>query len=58
MPMISASVINSLDGEAPSVKCPDVQVLTGRTAVEMANVTVQTISAFANQVSVISIDCF
>ena len=55
----SVSAINSLDGVAPFVKCPDVQVLTGRTAVEMANVTVQTISASASQVNVISINgCF
>ena len=48
---INASVINSLVGEAPFVKCPDVQVLTEKTAVEMENVTVQTISASVYQVS-------
>lgn len=50
MSEISASVINSLVGEAPFVKCPDVQALTEKTAVEMANVTVQTISASVYQV--------
>lgn len=53
--VISVSVINSLDGEAHFVKCPDVPVLTGRTAVEMENATAQTISASVNQVSVNSI---
>lgn len=47
---INASVINSLVGEAPFVKCPDVQVLTEKTAVEMENVTVQNISASVYQV--------
>lgn len=46
----SASVMNSLVGEAPYVKCPDVQALTEKTAVEMENVTVQTISASVYQV--------
>ena len=50
MSEISASVINSLVGEAPFVKCPDVQVLTEKTAVEMENVTVQIISASVYQV--------
>ena len=47
---VSASVINSLVGEAPFVKCPDVQALTEKTVVEMENVTVQTISASVYQV--------
>lgn len=47
---ISASVINSLVGEAPYVKCLDVQVLMEETAVEMENVTVQTINASVYQV--------
>lgn len=47
---ISASVIKSLVGEAPYVKCRDVQVLTEKTAVEMENVTVQTINASVYQV--------
>ena len=50
MSEISASVINSLVGEAPFVKCPDVQALTEKTAVEMENATVQTISASVYQV--------
>ena len=47
---IRASVINSLVGEALFVKYPDVQALTEKTAVEMENVTVQTISASVYQV--------
>lgn len=47
---ISVSVINSLVGEAPYVKCLDVQVLMEETAVEMENVTVQTINASVYQV--------
>ena len=45
-----AYVINLLAGEVPCVKCPDVLVQMERTVVEMANVTVQTISVFVNQV--------
>lgn len=47
---ISVSVINSLVGEAPYVKCLDVRVLMEETAVEMENVTVQTINASVYQV--------
>lgn len=46
---ILAIVINSLVGEALFVKCPDVQALTEKTAVEMENVTVQTISVSVYQ---------
>ena len=48
--MMCAYVINLLAGEVPCAKCPDVLVQMERTVVEMANVTVQTISVFVNQV--------
>ena len=48
--MMFAYVINLLAGEVPCARCPDVLVQMERTAVEMANVTVQTISVFVNQV--------
>ena len=48
--MMCAYVIKLLAGEVPCAKCPDVLVQMERTVVEMANVTVQTISVFVNQV--------
>ena len=50
MSATSASVISFRDGGAPCAKCQDVQVLMEKIVVDMASVTVQTISVSVNQV--------
>ena len=52
--MMCAYVINLLAGGALYARYPDVLGLMERTVVEMANVTVQTISAFVTQVKLAS----